>query len=171
MNKIELIDKYKDLLDSGSNEGLRYNDPDKSRYVSFKHCLEFLSKRDNADVLELGTSRSFVDGKFEGCNMDDHKYWDPNDFSKWDWGAGCFTLIFGTIGNYNSFTTVDLIDSHLRRCKIFTRKVDILLQQSGLPETCHRAHNEVAQRSLRSSFLPCANPKISVEQSLSGVLL
>ena len=21
------------------------------------------------------------------------KYWDPNNPSKWDWGAGCFTLI------------------------------------------------------------------------------
>jgi hypothetical protein len=125
MNKIELLDKYKDLLDGGSNEGLRYNDPDRSRYMSFKHCLEFLSKRDNADVLELGTSRSFVDGKFEGCNMNDPKYWDPNDFSKWDWGAGCFTLIFGTIGNYNSFTTVDLIESHLKRCKIMTDSLNI----------------------------------------------
>jgi hypothetical protein len=125
MNKIESLNKYKELLDIGSNEGLRYNDPDKSRYKSFKYCLEFLDKRNSSDILELGTSRSFVDGKFEGCNMDDPNYWNKDDFSKWDWGAGCFTLIFGMIGNYNSFTTVDLIEAHLKRCKIMTDSLNI----------------------------------------------
>ena len=125
MDKIKLLDKYKDLLDTGSNEGLRYNDTSKSRYESFKYCLEFLNDRENSDILELGTSRSFVDGKFEGCNSDDSKYWNLNDFSKWDWGAGCFTIIFGTIGNYDSFTTVDLIGSHIKRCKTMTDSLNI----------------------------------------------
>ena len=94
---IEKIQKYKELLDLGSFEGLRYQDEKKSRYESFKYCLEFLEKIESPNVIELGTCRSFVDGKFEGCNLDDPKYWDPADFSKWDWGAGCFSLVFGQI--------------------------------------------------------------------------
>lgn len=121
-NKLET---YKDLLDKGSFEGLRYEDPSKSRYVSFNICLEFLEKRKDASVLELGTSRSFVDGKFEGCNSDDLKYWNPRDFSKWDWGAGCFTIIFGQLAKYDSLITVDLIDSHIRRCRAMTNTLNI----------------------------------------------
>lgn len=125
VDKIKNIEKYKSFLDLGSNEGLRYNDPAKSRFESFKYCLEFLDKRDLNDILELGTSRSFVDGKFEGCNMNDVKYWNPEDYSRWDWGAGCFTLIFGMLGKYDSFTTVDIISDHLYRCKTMTDSLNI----------------------------------------------
>jgi hypothetical protein len=126
MNKtITDLEKYRTLLDTGSYEGLRYSDPLKSRFESFKYCLEFLEKRTENEILELGTSRSFVDGKFEGCNSDDSKYWNPNDFSKWDWGAGCFTIIFGLMCNQDSLTTVDLIQNHLTRCKTMTDSLNI----------------------------------------------
>lgn len=124
-NSISTLEKYRTLLDQGSNEGLRFPDPSKSRFESFKYCLEFLEKRNSNHVLELGTSRSFVDGKFEGCNSDDSKYWNHNDFSKWDWGAGCFTIIFGLMGNQDSLTTVDLIQNHLTRCKTMTDSLNI----------------------------------------------
>ena len=118
------LEKYKDLLDLGSFEGLRFVDPSKSRYESFKYCLDFISDKENPNILELGTCRSFVDGKFEGCNSDDPKYWDPNNFNKWDWGAGCFSLLFGQLTNSN-LTTVDLIESHIKRCRIMSDSLGI----------------------------------------------
>jgi len=44
-------------------------------------------------IVELGTTRSFVAGGAEGCKSNDTKYWDPDDPSKWDWGAGFFTRV------------------------------------------------------------------------------
>lgn len=125
MRKNNDLKKYKDLLDLGSYEGLRYTDLEKSRYNSFKYCLDFLDKREESVILELGTSRSFVDGKFPGCNLDDVQYWNPKDFSFWDWGAGCFTLVFGMLAKYKQLITVDLINSHINRCKIMTDSLDI----------------------------------------------
>lgn len=118
------LKKFKDLLDLGSFEGLRYKDEKKSRYESFKYCLDFLEKKNHPVVLELGTCRSFVDGKFEGCNSDDIRYWSPDDFSKWDWGAGCFSLIFGQLSK-SKLITVDLLNPHIERCKIMTDSLEI----------------------------------------------
>ena len=128
-----LID-YKSYLDIGSYEGLRYVDESKSRYVSFKYCMDHLKNEMLKDphkvhcVLEMGTCRSFVDGKFIGCNSNDTKYWEPNNPSKWDWGGGCFSLVFGQeFKNQNNFEllTVDIIDSHINRCKIMTNSLGI----------------------------------------------
>lgn len=116
-----LLDKYKKYLDIGTNEGLRDDKPELSRYESFKYCIEKLQP--GANVLELGTSRSYVDGKYEGCNSDDKKYWKPNNPEFWDFGGGCFSLIFGQLG-YN-LTTLDLIASHIARCKIMTDSLGI----------------------------------------------
>lgn len=108
--------KFKNHLDVGTNEGLRYVDEEKSRFRSFMYCENhFISQ--NINILELGTCRSFVDGKFEGCNEDDTKYWNQDDDSKWDWGAGCFSLLFGMMKKNSKITTVDLIKSHIDRCK------------------------------------------------------
>jgi hypothetical protein len=122
---MNLFEKCKPYLDLGTNEGLRYNDTSKSRYVSFKFCLNHLLSIKNPCILELGTCRSFVDGKFEGCNEDNTKYWNPTDFSKWDWGAGCFSLIFGQLANNCDLTSVDLMASHVKRCKLMTSSLNI----------------------------------------------
>ncbi len=116
--------EYKEYLDLGSYEGLRYIDAEKSRYKSFEICTKFLEGISHCTVLELGTCRSFVDGKFEGCNENDTKYWNHNDISKWDWGAGCFSLIFGQLENID-ITTVDLMKSHIERCKYMTDSLNI----------------------------------------------
>lgn len=123
MNRIK--DIYKSYLDLGSNEGLRYNDESKSRFVSFNMCLERLSIIDSPKILELGTSRSYVDGKFPGCNLDDKKYWNKDDISKWDWGAGCFTVLFGMHSPNASLTTLDLAASHIERCKHMTASLNL----------------------------------------------
>ncbi len=120
MNNIE---QYKKFLDHDTNDGMGHEDESKSRYQSFKKCIDFLSVKSNPEVLELGTSRSFVGGAFVGCNSDDTSYWNPNDFTKWDFGAGVFTLIFGQTNC--RLTTVDLISEHIKRCKIMTDSLNI----------------------------------------------
>ena len=103
----------------------------KSRDISFKFCLDYINnlnkkdeniKDDNKIILELGTSRSFTDGRFpEGCNKDDPIYWEPNNPEKWDWSAGCFTRFFSELTNKNvKIITVDLSPNHINRCKIMT---------------------------------------------------
>jgi len=86
-----------------------------TRYDTFKYCFE--NCQSNPIIVELGTSRSFVDGRFEGCNLDDIKYWEPNNPSKWDWSAGCFTKVFSNLFPNSEFHTVDLAESHINRCK------------------------------------------------------
>lgn len=117
------LEDYKKLLDQNTFDAMGESDETKSRYTSFKRCLDFLSTIENPQVLEIGTSRSFVSGAFEGCNSDDPKYWNPNDFSKWDWGAGVFTLVFGQ--TKCELTTVDLMESHIKRCKTMTDSLKI----------------------------------------------
>ena len=96
----------------------------KARDITFKYCLDFINNLNKPDkkILELGTSRSFTDGRFpEGCNKDDPKYWEPNNPEKWDWSAGCFTRFFSELTNKNvNITTVDLVPNHINRCKIMT---------------------------------------------------
>lgn len=134
---MSIIENYKEYLDTGTNEGLRYKDESKSRYVSFKYCLNHLKEKRlknpqlGLTVLEMGTCRSFVDGKFEGCNENDPKYWNPKDPSKWDWGGGCFCLVFGQelsmkgTNNHFHLMTVDIVPSHIKRCKIMTESLGI----------------------------------------------
>lgn len=117
------LDKYKELLDQGTNEGLRDVKPELSRYQSFKYCIDYLKSIENPAILELGTTRSFVDGKYEGCNSEDKKYWNKDNFAKWDFGGGCFTLLFGQLGY--DFTSVDLIGSHIERSKFMTDSLGI----------------------------------------------
>lgn len=114
--------QYKKLLDHYTFDAMGYEDPSKSRYKSFELCAKMLNKIEDPEILELGTSRSFVGGAFEGCNSDDPKYWDPKDFSKWDLSAGAFTLLFG---QWYKLTTVDLISDHIKRCKIMTDSLNI----------------------------------------------
>lgn len=127
-NKLE---NYKNYLDKAMSyyysdiEFLKfYNKVPKSRYYSFKFTLEYIKKHNLKSVLELGTSRSFVDGRFEGCNSDDTKYWEPGNPEKWDWSAGLFTRVFSeSLKNTNStLTTVDCCKSHLERSKLICKK-------------------------------------------------
>lgn len=95
----------------------------KSRYHSFKYCDFCLKYNDNLSptIVELGTSRSFVCGRFEGCNLDDIKYWEPYNPEKWDWSAGIFTKVFSNLFPNSKFHTVDFEKSHINRCKIMNQ--------------------------------------------------
>lgn len=120
------IDKYRDLLE---NAIYVYHPKEAfvnffgripaTRYDTFKYCLNNLPNK--ANILELGTSRSFVDGKFEGCNSDDPKFWQVNRPEMWDWSAGFFSKVFTEKTTYH-LTTVDLMASHIQRCKLMTHE-------------------------------------------------
>jgi hypothetical protein len=127
MQSLLKLEEYKEYLD----KALSYYYPDdffikyfhrlpKSRYYSFQYCLEEFEKNSMKTIVELGTSRSFVDGRFEGCNSDDIKYWESNNPEKWDWSAGTFTRTFNKCLSHVlnlQFYTVDLAKSHIQRCK------------------------------------------------------
>jgi len=119
------IEKYKDFLNNAM--GYYYDkltflkffqkEP-KSRYHSFKYIIEYIKANKLTNVLELGTSRSYVDGRFEGCNSSDDKYWEPKNPEKWDWSAGLFTKVFAEeFKEKINLTTLDSNKEHLRRCK------------------------------------------------------
>ena len=126
------MEKYKDLLDNA----IKYYVPDEvtikyfnrvplSRYHSFKYCLDHINNKNSLElstIIELGTSRSYVDGKFPGCNLDDPKYWELNNPEKWDWSAGCFTRVFGEFANNCKINTIDIVQNHIDRCKLMTQE-------------------------------------------------
>jgi hypothetical protein len=124
------IDKYKDYLENAlsyyhsDDIFIKYfNKVPKSRYHTFKYCIDYFNNK-NPVIVELGTSRSFVDGRFEGCNLDDTKYWEPNNPEKWDWSAGFFTKVFSESFPNSNLITVDLSNSHIKRCKYMNKNVN-----------------------------------------------
>ena len=131
------ISKYKDLMD---NAMLHYNPEEEYktafgrvplfRYDTLKCCIDHCVKYNLKTVVELGTSRSFVDGKWDGCNSDDTKYWEPNNPKMWDWSAGCFTRVLGEFiqDNDMELVSVEMSLNHVNRSKHMT---------SGLTKVSH----------------------------------
>jgi len=126
---LEILDNYKDLMEESlfpyhSKEEYEkyFGRVPKFRYHTLNYCLNYFFENDFKTIVELGTSRSFVDGKFPGCNEDDLKYWEPENPEKWDWSAGCFTCLIGEIIQNTDIDliTVDLDPRHIRRSKIMT---------------------------------------------------
>jgi hypothetical protein len=126
-----MIEKYKEYLD----KALSYYYDDltfikyfykvpKSRYHTFKYTLDYIKQNNLKTVLELGTSRSYVDGRFEGCNLNDTKYWEPNNPEKWDWSAGLFTRVFAESldGTDCKIYSLDAVKDHIERSKIILDK-------------------------------------------------
>jgi len=120
-----ILDKYKDYLEQGTYVGhdwSHYTPVPASRYYTFKMAFEHFKANNGHIVVELGTSRSFVHGGHHGCNLDDVRYWNVQKPQDWDWGAGFFTRMAAeTLAHLNPVIhTVDLIASHIGRCKIIT---------------------------------------------------
>lgn len=124
---IHTLDNYKDYLERAISYYFHDDDFQKyfkrvplTRYHTFKYCFQHFVNNNFSTIIELGTSRSFVDGRFEGCNLNDAMYWDANDPSKWDWSAGIFTrlapLCLKHVPNFN-LRTVDLNEEHIQRSK------------------------------------------------------
>ena len=77
---------------------MQYSEFFGKRKNTFEQSLAIIKSRLREDklynIVELGTSRSFVDGDIEGCMSTNTDYWFPNNPEKWDWGAGIFTKVF-----------------------------------------------------------------------------
>jgi hypothetical protein len=99
-----------------------------NRYNTFLKAFEMFEKNNGNYIVELGTTRSYVSGHLEGCLKPDDKYWDPLSPEKWDWQAGCFTILAAEYCKNNfqkniNFSTVDFSAEHLRRSKMMTDKI------------------------------------------------
>ena len=125
------LDIYKEYLDKAMSyyysdmEFLKcYKKVPKSRYYSFKYILDYMKENKLGNILELGTCKSFVDGRFEGCNSSDTKYWEPGNPEKWDWSAGLFTRVFAETlkGTNVKLTTVDSCKSYIDRSRLMCKK-------------------------------------------------
>lgn len=119
-----VLERYKNYLDKALSyyyDDLTflkiYRKVPKSRYYSFKFIIEYIQKNKLENIVELGTIRSYVDGRFEGCNMDDKKYWNVNEIGKWDWSAGLFSKVFSECLPNSNIDTIDTVKNHLERCK------------------------------------------------------
>ena len=118
------IETFKEFLIKGTDGGLpEWQDDLKSRYYSFKAAIDYLSVLPSPKLLELGTCHSFVTGGLPGCDDPDPKYWVPNDPSRWDWGAGAFTLVFGLQGFH--ITTLDFDAKAIAKDKVMTSSLGI----------------------------------------------
>lgn len=93
----------------------------KTRYHTIKFLVDYISKNNLKNIVELGTIRSYVDGRFEGCNMDDTKYWEENNPEKWDWSAGLFSKVIAECLPNINIDTVDINSNHLKRSKIINK--------------------------------------------------
>lgn len=126
------LDGYRDFLEKGTYEGQDWSTLPhlpKSRYDTFKFVFEYLHEIEGKVVVELGTSRSFRRGGLIGCNSDDSAYWNPAHPENWDWGAGFFTRMaaLSLADLLVQIHTVDLVSSHIERCKIMTQDVSPLI--------------------------------------------
>lgn len=111
------MDKYFKLLDSNCQFDYSNCARDhKSRAYTMKQAFDELSDIDDTVIIELGTTRSFVSGGIEGCMDIDPKYWQPDNLSSWDWGAGSFTRVFAEVPNC-TLHTVDINPNHIKICQ------------------------------------------------------
>lgn len=101
-----------------------YDRVPKQRDYTFKYCLDHFKNKDFVNILELGTSRSFVDGRFPGVCSTSIQYWEPNSMEKWDWSAGIFSKYFSDLLTERKqkfkLTTVDISQIALYICKQIT---------------------------------------------------
>lgn len=144
ISNMENFSKYETLLENAMSYYCKDEDYvtyfgriPKTRAVTFKYCLDYLNKLETTNlinVVELGTSRSFVDGRFLGCNSDSLSFWEPNNPSVWDWSAGKFTHIFSECTKPNVILhTVDIVPNHIERSKIMTEPLKDKIQYYTMP--------------------------------------
>ncbi len=113
--QISNIDDYKEYMEKAAEI---YCIPGyKGRYHTFKYIHDALTNIEKPIIAELGTSRSFVDGKYEGCMSKDLKYWEPNNPEKWDWGAGIFTVVMSKTLKNAELHSVDCSQDNLYKSK------------------------------------------------------
>ncbi len=118
-----MIEDFKEFLVKGNRFDPEWEDDLGSRYYSFKAAIDRLSVLPSPNLLELGTCHSFVNGGLPGCDDPDPAYWHPEDPSRWDWGAGAFTLAFGLQGFH--ITTLDFDAKAIAKNRAMTSSLGI----------------------------------------------
>lgn len=122
----DALEKYKHYMDNAHRDYTSdeefiqfYGRVPKFRYDTMRYCWDKVLKHKFKTIVELGTNRSFVDGKYPGCNSDDTSYWEPENPEIWDWAAGCFTRVVGELiqGTDIELISVDLDARHIARSK------------------------------------------------------
>ena len=107
----------------------------------------------------MGTSRSFVDGRFEGACSDNIKYWNKNNPDKWDWSAGYFTKIFANLFSDSTIHTVDIDSKHLSIAKLMNsdknnQKIDLLYLDTGnMDEETAKLHKREIDIIIKKNLL------------------
>ena len=77
---------------------MKYSEFADIRKNTFQKAYDLILERLDDDkcynIVELGSSRSFVNGGVPGCLVPNSKFWNPDQPKFWDWGAGIFTKVF-----------------------------------------------------------------------------
>ncbi|MFC1842086.1 class I SAM-dependent methyltransferase [Candidatus Dependentiae bacterium] len=126
-NSVEKLERYKVFLQKGtyqSQDFSHFEVKPKSRYETFKQAFENFENNDGKIVVELGTTRSFLDGCYKGCLSPNPKYWEPDKPNMWDWGAGSFTIVSADcLAHLNpEFHSVDISRAAIGIAKAMTKK-------------------------------------------------
>ena len=100
----------------------------------------------NYTIVELGSSRSFVNGGIKGCMMTNIEYWKPDQPEIWDWGAGIFTKVFAE----------NLKDTN---CKIITIDPDISANFI-VRSMCKDYNNVIIKQDYSTNFIKSFSGKI-----------
>lgn len=75
-----------------------FNNRKKTFEKTYELILNNIDEKKTFNIVELGTSRSFVSGRIENRK----EFWNPNKPKDWDWGAGLFTKVFAdNLEGYN----------------------------------------------------------------------
>ena len=121
---LKALSQYRKFLERGHLDAC-ISDQYLSRYHTFSLALNFLKVfKSRPTIIELGTSRSFVDGMYPGCNESDSQWWEPENPEKWDWGAGLFSHVAAAEleDRLPIIHTVDISEEHIRRSKIINER-------------------------------------------------
>lgn len=119
------LSPYKYYLMNGTYDGQdwsKFKHIPLSRYYTFRKAFEHFEQHHGRVIVELGTSRSFTHGGHMGCNLDDVRYWFPQNPEHWDWGAGFFTRMAAeSLQHLNpKIHTIDIMAQHIQRCRVMT---------------------------------------------------
>jgi hypothetical protein len=169
--KTSVLDFYKDYLGK--------------RYTSFQIAFNHLAANPQNIIVELGTTRSFVDELYPGCRCTDPAYWNEENLSQWDWGAGIFTRVAAEIihSTDNILYTVDPLKEAIIISKRITEafkgnieycnfsSTNFLLNIEGEIDLIYMDHHETCEEG---AILHLQDAKIIVEKKLlsdSGLIL
>lgn len=101
-----------------------YNTIPKQRDYTFCKCLKYFKDYEFINIVELGTSRSFVDGRYPGACDPCCDVWEPESIHKWDWSSGLFTKYFSDVLKEKEkkfkITTVDISPTSIEISKKIT---------------------------------------------------